>query len=181
MICCVSTAKMYFEHQNFVISCSFALFVSIFKFFRFSMILRAPHCQIRLRVLISCPEQLPNQSRLEFHIYSNFLLHVVFMCRPCAKLFSSALPPQNLKPRSIDSIFNIVLISHSHYVFEFSNFEHVSDYHPNLINFALKLTPGDESQLAEKPPQLTPYYSLSLYLKDICSTSHSNLTLGSRI
>ena len=126
------------------------------------MVLRCSDSHFGFRGLISYPGQLPNQSRLEFHIYSDFSLHVVFMCRPCAKLFSSALPPQKLKPRSINSIFNKILISHSHYVFEFSNFEHISDYHPNLMNFALKPTSRDESQLAEKPPQLTPYYSPSV-------------------
>ena len=172
---------MYFEHRKIIISCSFGLFFLIFKFFRFSMILKAPHCQIRVPGLISCPGQLPNQSRLEFHIYSDFLLHVAFMCRPCAKLFSSAKIFLDMGLACMDSIFNIELISESDNVFWGRSAEHISIYHPNLIHFALKPTPGDESQLAEKPPQLTPYYSLSLYLKDICSTSHSNLTPGSRI
>ena len=110
------------------------LFCAVFLVFLFSyfwLVLKGSDSQNRLRGLISCPGQLPNQSRREFHIYSDFSLHVVSMCRPCAKLFSGALPPQNLKPRSIDSIFNIVLISHIHYVFEFSNFKHNSDYQPN--------------------------------------------------
>ena len=105
--------------------------------------------------------QLPNRSRLEFHIYSEFSVHILFMCRPCAKLFSSALHPQNLQPRWIDSIFNIVLISQSDYAFEFSNFEHNSDYHPNLMNFGRKPTCVDESRLGKKSRHLTPYYSLS--------------------
>ena len=161
MICCVSRAKMYFEHQKFMFSCSFALFFSIFKFFKFSMILRPPHCQIRLRGLISCPGQLVNRSGLEFYMYSDFSVLMVFMCRPCAKLFSSALPPQNLKPRWLDSIFNIVLISRTLDVFKFSNFKHNSDYQPNLMNFGRKPTCVDESRLGEKARHLTPYYSLS--------------------
>ena len=172
---------MYFEHQNFVISCSFGLFFSIFKFFRFSMILKAPHCEIRLRGLISCPGQLPNQSRLEFHIYSDFSVHIVFMCRPCAKLFSSAKIFPGTGPPCMDSIFHVALIPEIEDVFWGLDAEHVSIYHPNLMNFAQKPTCVDESPLGEKAPHLTPYYSLSLYLRDICSTSHSNLKLGSRI
>ena len=35
MICCVSRAKMYFEHRKFVVSCSFGLFFSISSFSQF--------------------------------------------------------------------------------------------------------------------------------------------------
>ena len=161
MICCVSKAKMYFRVRKFDESWGFRLFFSIFLFFQFWLILRCSGYQIRLPGLISCPGQVPNRPDVEFQANSDFRVHMVFMCRPCAKLFSCALPPQNLKPRWIDSIFNIVLISQSHYVFEFSNFEHNSDYHPNLKNFGRKPTCVDESWLGKKSRHLTPYYSLS--------------------
>ena len=98
MICCVSRAKIYFEHQKFMISFSFAVFFSIFKFFKFSMILSLPHCQIRLRGLISCPGLLLNQSRLEFSSYSDFSVHMVFMCRPCVIEISVAIHILELEP-----------------------------------------------------------------------------------
>ena len=152
---------MHIWCQKIVESCSFWRIFSIFSFSKFFMISKGSDSQNHLRGLISCPGQLPNRSRLEFHIYSEFSVHILFMCRPCAKLFSSALHPQNLQPRWIDSIFNIVLISQSDYAFEFSNFEHNSDYHPNLMNLGRKPTCVDESRLGKKSRHLTPYYSLS--------------------
>ena len=107
-------------------------------------------------------------------MYSNFSVHTVFMCRPCAKLFSSANILPAMGPPCMDSIFHIELISEIEDVFWWLNAEHISHYHSNLIHFLLKPTCVDESRLGEKPAHLTPYYSLSSISKrDISSTSHS--------
>ena len=125
------------------------------------MILRPAHCQIWLRGLISCPGQLPNQSMLEFHMYSNFSVHMVFMCRPCAKLFSSANILPAMKRPCMDSIFHIEFISEIENVFWRLGADQILHYQPNLTHFLIKATCVHESRLSEKPAHLTPYYSLS--------------------
>ena len=131
------------------------------------MILRPAHCQIRLRGLISCPGQLPNQSMLEFHMYSDFSVHMVFMRRPCAKLFSSAFVLPTMGPPCMDSIFHIELISEIDNVFELSHFEHCPQQRPHEHIFLQIHDPVDESQLAEKTRPGLRYYSLSLYILGI--------------
>ena len=134
MICCVSKAKIYFEHQKFMISFSFAVFFSIFKFFKFLMILSLPHCQIRLRGLISCPGLLLNQSRLEFSSYSDFSVHMVFMCRPCVIEISVAIHILELEPSQNSRFFLTVSISEFHVINEFSNLTNISQQAPKSSN-----------------------------------------------
>ena len=62
------------------------------------------------------------------------------------------------------SIFIVVLISEIDNVFELSNSENSSNYHPNLDDYVQKPTCVDESRLVEKPAYLTPYYSSSLHI-----------------
>ena len=62
------------------------------------------------------------------------------------------------------SIFIVVLISEIDNVFEWSDSENSSNYHPNLDDYVQKPTCVDESRLVEKPPYLTPYYSSSLHI-----------------
>ena len=50
---------------------------------------------------------------------------------------------------------------------EWLNLTDISQQAPKSSNLSLERVSGDESQLAEKPPQLTPYYSLSLYILGI--------------
>ena len=50
---------------------------------------------------------------------------------------------------------------------EFSNLTNISQQAPKSSNLWWERVSGVESQLAEKPPHLTPYYSLSLYILGI--------------
>ena len=84
--------------------------------------------------------------------------------RSCVKLFSCAFHLPDIPFASNYSIFIVVLISEIDNVFEWSNFENSSNYHPNLNNFVPKPTCVDESRLVKKPPCLTPYYSSSLHI-----------------
>ena len=86
MICCVSRAKIDFEHWKIDVPCSFGVFFLILLFSQFWMILRWSDSQNRLRGLISCPGLLLNQSGLEFHMFSDFRVHIVFIRRPSAQL-----------------------------------------------------------------------------------------------
>ena len=98
MICCVSRAKMYFEHQKFEFSLSFAVFFSIFLFSQFWMVLRCSHSEFRLRGLISCPGLVSNRPDMKYQAYSNFRVHMVFMCRPCVIEISVAMHFLELAP-----------------------------------------------------------------------------------
>ena len=73
MICCVSRAKMHFEHRKMNESCSFWLFFYIFSFSQFWPVLGWSDCQFRPRGSISSPGMVPDRSGPEFYIYSNFL------------------------------------------------------------------------------------------------------------
>ena len=97
-------------------------------------------------------------------MYSDFSVHMGFMRQPCAKLFSSAFVLPTMGPPCMDSIFHIELISEIDNVFELSDSENTSNYHPNLDDYVQKPTCVDESRLVEKPPYLTPYYSSSLHI-----------------
>ena len=55
MICCVSRAKMYFEHRKIDESCSFGPVFWILTFSKFWMVLAWFHYQFRFLALISCP------------------------------------------------------------------------------------------------------------------------------
>ena len=99
MICCVSRAKMHFKHRKIEFSFIFWLFFWIFQFLEFSMILGWSDSQFRLPGLISCPGLVPNRSGLEFHAYSDFPLHIVFMCCSVGCTFSI----QKMVPRRWES------------------------------------------------------------------------------
>ena len=100
----------------------------------------------------------------EFLVKSIFSWKYALIWRSCVKLFSCAFHLPDMPFASNYSIFILVLISEIDNVFEWSNFENSSNYHPNLNNFVPKPTCGDESRLVEKPPYLTPYYSSSLHI-----------------
>ena len=46
------------------------------------MVLRLSDSQFRLRGLISCPGLVSNRRGIKYQAYSNFRVHMVFMCRP---------------------------------------------------------------------------------------------------
>ena len=46
------------------------------------MVLRCSHSEFRLRGLISCPGLVSNRPDMKYQAYSNFRVHMVFMCRP---------------------------------------------------------------------------------------------------
>ena len=124
MICCVSRAKMYFEHQNFVISCSFALFFLIFWFSDFLMVFGWSDSQFRLRGLISCPGLLLNRSGLEFSSFSDFSLHMVSVCRFCKTESSAAIASWDLAPGPNWSFHILVPMSEAGSQFKLSAAEH---------------------------------------------------------
>ena len=74
MICCVSRAKMYFKHWKIDVSCSFALFFSIFSFSQFSMIFRSFDCQFQFPGWISCPGVVSDRPGVEFSLKMRILL-----------------------------------------------------------------------------------------------------------
>ena len=99
MICCVSRAKMHFEHRTIEFSFNFALFFSIFSFSQFWVVLGWFHYEIRFPGEISCPGLPPDRSGIKFHAYSDFALHIAFMCRSVAGTFSI----QKMVPRRWES------------------------------------------------------------------------------
>ena len=74
MICCVSRAKMYFKHWKIDVSCSFALFFSIFWFSQFSMIFRWFDYQFQFPGWISCPGVVSDRPGIEFSLKMAILL-----------------------------------------------------------------------------------------------------------
>ena len=74
MICCVSRAKMYFKHWKIDVSCSFALFFSIFWFCQFSMIFRWFDYQFQFPGWISCPGVVSDRPGIEFSLKMEILL-----------------------------------------------------------------------------------------------------------
>ena len=76
MICCVSRAKMHFEHRKIEFSFNFGLFFSIFSFSQFWVVLAWFHYEFRFPGRISCPGMLPDQPRAEFSLkMAIFLAH----------------------------------------------------------------------------------------------------------
>ena len=63
-------------------SWSFCVFFSIFSFSQFWVVLRCSHSAFRLRGLISCSGLVSNRPDMKYQAYSNFRVHMVFMCRP---------------------------------------------------------------------------------------------------
>ena len=124
MICCVSRVKMHFEHRKIVISCSFAVFLSIFLFSQFWMVLRRSHSQFWLPGFICCPGLLLHRSGLEFWSYSDFSVHMVFMCRFCKSESSAAIASWDLGPRPNCSLYLLVLMSEATSRFKWSAAEH---------------------------------------------------------
>ena len=94
MICCVSRAKMHIWSRKIDESWSFCVFFSIFSFSQFWMVLRCSHSEFRLRGLIFCSGLVSNRPDMKYQAYSNFRVHMVFMCRPI-------LLPNHLKYSSI--------------------------------------------------------------------------------
>ena len=82
MICCVSRAKMHIWNRKIDEPCSFCVFFSIFSFSQFWMVLRCSHSGFQFRGLISCPVLISNRPDMKYQAYSNFRVHMVFMCRP---------------------------------------------------------------------------------------------------
>ena len=76
MICCVSRAKMYFKHWKIDVSCSFALFFSIFWFSQFSMIFQWFHNQFQFPGWISCPGVVSDRPGIEFSLKMAILLRM---------------------------------------------------------------------------------------------------------
>ena len=64
------------------------------------MVLGCSGYQLRLLGLISCPGLISNRSGLKFSSYSNFPVHMMFVCRPCRQIFAGArnLPEVILSP-----------------------------------------------------------------------------------
>ena len=64
------------------------------------MVLGCSGYQLRLLGLISCPGLISNRSGLKFSSYSNFPVHMMFVCRPCRQIFAGArnLPELILSP-----------------------------------------------------------------------------------
>ena len=120
MICCVSRAKIYFKHRNFVIFWSFALFFSIFWFSRFFMVFGWSDSQFPLCGLISCPGLLLNPSGLEFSWFSDFSGHMVSMCRFCKTESSAATASWDLAPRPNWSFCFLVPMSEAGLQFKLS-------------------------------------------------------------
>ena len=100
----------------------------------------------------------------EFLMKSIFSWKSALIWRSCVKLFSCAFHLPDIPFASNYSIFIVVLISEIDNVFELSDSENSSNYHPNLDDYVQKPTCVDESRLIEKPPYLTPYYSSSLHI-----------------
>ena len=63
-------------------SWGFCVFFLIFSFSQFWMVLRCSHSEFRFRGLISCPGPVSNRPDMKYQVYSNFRVHMVFMCRP---------------------------------------------------------------------------------------------------
>ena len=82
IICCISRAKMHIWSWKIDESWGFGVFFLILLFSQLWMVLRWSDSQFKLRGLISCPGLLLNPSGLEFHIYSDFSLHIMSICRP---------------------------------------------------------------------------------------------------
>ena len=57
-------------------------FLSIFLFSQFWMVLRCSDSKFRLRGLISCPGLVSNRPGMKYQAYSNFCVHMAFMCSP---------------------------------------------------------------------------------------------------
>ena len=120
--------------------------------------------RIEFLELFSCWGMVPDQSEMKFSWKSVFSWKSALIWQPCVKLFSYARILPDIRLASSCSIFIVVLISEIDNVFELSNFENSSNYHPNLDDYVQKRTCVDESRLVEKPPCLTPYYSSSLHI-----------------
>ena len=106
-------------------------------------------------------------------IWNQNLIKIDFFMKVCSHMailrrtFSYARILPNMRLASSCSIFIVVLISEIDNVFEWSDSENSSNYHPNLDDYVQKPTCVDESRLVEKPPYLTPYYSSSLHILKI--------------
>ena len=74
MICCVSRAKMYFKHWKIDVSCSFALFFSIFWFSQFPMIFKWFDYRFQFPGWISCPGVVSDRPGVEFSLKMRILL-----------------------------------------------------------------------------------------------------------
>ena len=92
--------KLKFHHFFIIfhIHVHFFDFFINFIFFIFRLVLGIWNSQIQFLGLISCPGLLPNRSGLKFCIYSNFRVHMVFMCRPCVIEISIAIHILELEP-----------------------------------------------------------------------------------
>ena len=97
---CVSMENLNIWSRKIHESWGFRLFLSIFWFFKLSMVLGCSGYQSRLLGLISCPGLISNRSGLKFSSYSNFPVHMMFVCRPCRQIFAGArnLPELILSP-----------------------------------------------------------------------------------
>ena len=124
MICCVSRAKMHIWTPKIDESWGFGLIFSIFWFSQFSMVLRCSDSEFRLRGLISCPGLLLNRSGLEFSSFSDFSVHILFMCRFCKSESSAAIASWNLGPGPNWSLYILVWMSEATSPFKWSAAEH---------------------------------------------------------
>ena len=134
------------------------------------MILRWSDSQFWLRGLIFCPGLLLNRSGLEFWLYSDFSVHMVFMCRFCKPECSAAFLFEKLAPRWGDSYYTIVSTSGFDVLIECTDFMHVRKHFPkikNIIFFGPLGALGRLLQLARSCHRITliePY--------PLSSTSH---------
>ena len=142
------------------------MFFLISEFSQFSMVLGWSGYQFQLLGSISCPGLPPDRSGVEFYVYSDFPLHIVFICLSVQRAFSI----QKMVPRQWESNRQIRDIH-----------KYMGKLWASLLNdqtFRIFKTRLDsEKMFADakiKPsPQAPAYYSyehtLSCY---ICSTSH---------
>ena len=124
MICCVSRAKIHFEHRKISESCIFSLFFLIFLFSEFSMVLRCSDSQFRISGLISCPGLVSNRPGMKYQAYSNFRVHMLFMCRPIPIPNHSNILPFDTRLRPSDAKYSFMLRKIDQKPNELSNFTH---------------------------------------------------------
>ena len=124
MICCVSRAKLHIWTRKIDESWGFRVFFLIFLFSEFGMVLRCSDSQNRLRGLISCLGLVSNRPDMKYQAYSNFRVHMVFMCRFSKSKSSSAIASWDLGPGPDCSFYIVVSMSEAGSQFKLSAAEH---------------------------------------------------------
>ena len=122
------------------------------------MILRWSDSQFWLRGLISSPGLLLNRSGLEFWSYSDFSVHMVFMCRFCKPECSAAFLSKKLAPRWRDSYYIIVSTSGFDVLIECTDFMHVPKHSLKMKNMII-FWPWCTGPVPSTSSLLPPYYS----------------------